>query len=58
MSMHKMSCSIFSASNTRGVTWAKLARLIEGAPDSPVPLGQKPSVLFSFDFQIGFRSNS
>jgi hypothetical protein len=37
--------------------WASLAPPGEGAPDSPVPQGQKPYFLFSADFQIGFRSN-
>jgi hypothetical protein len=34
--------------------WPHLA---EGAPDSPVPQGQKPYFLFYVVFQIGFRSN-
>jgi hypothetical protein len=37
-----------------GPAWPHLA---EGAPDNPVPQGQKPYFLFSAIFQIGFRSN-
>jgi hypothetical protein len=37
-----------------GPAWPHLA---EGAPDSPVPQGQKPYFLFSVVFQFGFRSN-
>jgi hypothetical protein len=37
-----------------GPAWPHLA---EGAPDCPVPQGQKPYFLFCVVFQIGFRSN-
>jgi hypothetical protein len=37
-----------------GPAWPHLT---EGAPDSPVPHSQKPYILFSAVFQIGFRSN-
>jgi hypothetical protein len=37
-----------------GPAWPHLA---EGAPDSPVPQGQKPYFLIYAVFQIGFRSN-
>jgi hypothetical protein len=37
-----------------GPAWPDLA---EGAPDSPVPQGQKPYFLLYAVFQIGFRSN-
>ena len=37
-----------------GPAWPHLA---EGAPDNPVPQGQKPYFLFYVVFQIGFRSN-
>jgi hypothetical protein len=37
-----------------GPAWPHLA---EGAPDSPVPQGQKPYFLFYAVFQIGFRFN-
>jgi hypothetical protein len=37
--------------------WSSLAHLAEGAPDSPVPQGQKPYFLLYDVFQIDFRSN-
>jgi hypothetical protein len=39
---------------SHGPAWPHLAK---GAPDSPVPQGQKPYFLFYAVFQIGFRSN-
>jgi hypothetical protein len=46
--------SFFGVKLFPGPAWPYLA---EGAPDSPVPQGQKPYFLLYVVFQIGFRSN-